>query len=107
MSASGFVRRALLLLLVARLAVVPPTRQAGRSNDVATGRVLLRYCACASPFRWPRSAVPAGGDDPGGAVARSSAERGRRPARMASAAWPPFAPSTVSFLIRPPSRLLC
>jgi hypothetical protein len=104
MSASAFVKRALLLLLVARLAVAPPMRQAGRSDDVVTGRILHRYCVCARQIRWPQSAVPAGRNDPSVAVAGSRTERGRPPAWMVSAAWP--APS-LSFLIRPPSRLLC
>jgi hypothetical protein len=106
-SAPGFERRALLLLRVARLAVVLPMRQAGRSKYVVTGRILLRFCDCASRSRWPQSAVPAGRNDLGGAVARSSAERGRPPAWIVSAAWPPFAPLTVGYLIRPPCRLLC
>ena len=105
MSASGLVRRALLLLLDARLAAVPPTRQAGRSHCAVTGRILLRYCDCRS--RCPRSAVPAAGNDPGGAVARSSAQRGHPPAWFVSAAWPPSVPPPVAFLIRPPTRLLC
>src|SRR6516165_1045692 len=100
MGASGLVRRALLLLLVARLAAVPPTRQAGRSHCVVTGRILLRDCDCASRGRWPRSA----GNDPGGAGARSSAQRGRPPAWFVSAAWPPSAPPPVAFLIRLPAR---
>jgi hypothetical protein len=107
MRAAGLLVRVLVLVLAARLSVVPPTRQVSRSDSVATGRVLHRYCVCARRIRWPQSAVPAGGNGPGVVVASSSAQRGRPLARMASAAWSPALLPTADFLIRPPSRLLC
>jgi hypothetical protein len=106
MRAAGLLLQVLVLLLAARLATVPPMRQANQSHCIATGRILHRYCACESRIRWPQSAVLAGGNDAGDVVASSCAERGGPLARMASAVWSPAFP-TAGFLIRLPSRLLC
>src|SRR5690242_4968540 len=101
---SRFVSRALLLLLVARMAIVPPMRPTGRPDHPPQGRVLLRYCAGPAPLRWSHSVAAAGGNDPGAAAGRFAAERGPSPAGTIPTVWPLVAPSTPRFLLRPPSH---
>lgn len=101
--ALGLVLRALLLLLAARLAAVPPTRPVGRSDRAVTGRVLHRYCDCAVSARCPRLVAAAPGSDPGAAAVASGAGPGHPTAVMAAGAGS----TTAAFLIRPPAHLRC
>lgn len=104
---SRFVSRALLLLLVTRMAIVPPMRPTGRADHPPQSRVLLRYCTCPGPLRWSVSVAPAGGNDPGEASGGFAAERGPSSGETIPAFCPRVASSTPQFLIRPPSHLLC
>jgi hypothetical protein len=99
---SGFCARILLLLLVAQVGAVPPTRRMGR-DDLHPARVLLRYCVCPGPVARPVAGATTGGDDldspaygsalpPGGLTPWAVTQAARHPA---------------GFLTRPPARLLC
>jgi hypothetical protein len=103
----GFISRALLLLLVARMAALPPTRRMGRSDQDHPVRVLLRYCACPGSLWSPVAVAQAGGGDPGAASGRTAAERGPSPGEASPGAWPPASPPAPGFLTRPPSHLRC
>src|SRR5579885_886453 len=104
---SRFISRAILLLLVTRMAIVPSTRPTRQPDHSPEGRVLLRYCSGPVAFRWSSSAAATGGNDPGPAADRMAAERGPSPVGPIAAVWPLMAPSPPRFLIRPPSHLLC
>jgi hypothetical protein len=103
----GFISRALLFFLVARMAALPPTRRVGGPDQPDPDRVLLRYCA-GPGSRWsPVAVAQAGGRDPGAAVSGSVAERGLSPEGASPGAWFPASPPASGFLTRPPSHLRC
>jgi hypothetical protein len=85
----------------------------GGTADAPGGPVQLRRDRLDPDLRLrepePVAAIRRAGwqNDPDGAIASSSAERGPPPAWIVPAAWPPFTFPTVGFLIRPPSRRLC
>ena len=101
------ISRIVLLLLVARMAAVVPTRRMGRIDQFSTTRVLLRYCVCPGSLQLSSSIDPSSdGDGAGGAEKTAFATGVSFGGPILLESSPAFL-SIPAFVTRPPSHLRC
>jgi hypothetical protein len=99
--------RVLLLILVAKSAVVPPTRRMGRIDEPHPARVLHRYCASPAASTLTTSVAKVGGCDPDTLASGPGLAQPPSPGPWPPGSWRRACLPPLDFLTRPPSRLIC